>query len=235
MVQLLGVKINKVSLAVAWDKIKGFLVDGQQHYVVTVNTDFLVRAQNDKVFREILNQADLSVADGSGVVLAAKLLSQSLEERISGVDLMSSILNQDSGIRENVFLLGGRHGVAAKIAGRYENVIGFTENLDEAVNLINRCQPQILFVALSSPKQEQWIAQNLSKVPSVKLAMGVGGAFNFLAGRVRRAPKFLRSLGLEWLWRTLREPWRWRQVWRSLVFFPIIVIKQKLLMYNSYE
>lgn len=227
ILRLLGVHLDNLNPEEVFYKIKSFLIDGQQHYAVTVNADFLVRAQRDKVFREILNQADLSVADGSGVVLAAKLLGEALEERISGVDLMSSILNQDSGIRESIFLLGGRHGVAAKIAGRYENVIGFTENLDEAVNLINRCQPRILFVALGSPKQEQWIAQNLSKVPSIKLAMGVGGAFNFLAGRVRRAPKFLRSLGLEWLWRTWREPWRWRQVWRSLIIFPIIVIKDK--------
>lgn len=226
MINLLGVKIDKAALGDVWNKIKGFLVDGQQHYIVTVNADFLTRAQTDKNFRKILNQADLSVVDGVGVSWAAKLFGEKFPERISGVDLMAGILNQESDLRESIFLLGGRYGVAAKIAECHDNVVGFTENLDEAVDLISQSQPRILFVALGSPRQEQWIVQNLVKVPSVKLAMGVGGAFNFLSGRIRRAPRWMRQLGLEWLWRTFREPWRWPQVWRSLIVFPIIVLRE---------
>ncbi len=228
MIQLLGVKINKVASADVWDKLKGFLVDGQQHYIVTVNADFLARAQSDQGFKQILNKADLSVVDGVGVSWAAKLFGERFPERISGVDLMAGILNQEAGLREDIFLLGGRHGVAAKIAQQFEMVVGFTEETEEAIKLINDRRPSILFVALGSPKQERWIAQNLSKVPSVKLAMGVGGAFNFLSGHIRRAPRWMRRLGLEWLWRALREPWRWPQVWRSVVVFPIIALKERL-------
>jgi len=229
MLQLLGVKIDKISLAGTWDKIKGFLVDDRQHYIVTVNADFLARAHKDENFRDILNQADLSVADGAGVIWASKLFGESLPGRISGVDLMAGILNREAGIRENIFLLGGRHGVAEKIAQKYENVAGFTEDPEAAIDLINRCQPSVLFVALGSPKQEQWIAHNLHCVPSIKLTMGVGGAFNFISGRIRRAPRWMRGMGFEWLWRAFREPWRWRQIWRSTVIFPFLVLKEKIL------
>ncbi|MDD2730522.1 MAG: WecB/TagA/CpsF family glycosyltransferase [Candidatus Portnoybacteria bacterium] len=228
--ELLGVKIDDVSARETLGKIKEFLIDGRQHYIVTVNADFLVRARKDEKFRNVLNQADLSVVDGAGVVWAAKLLGESLREKISGVDLTARILNQESGVGENIFLLGGRCGVAEKIAKRYEKIVGFTEETgEEAIKLINRCQPQILFVALGSPKQELWIVRNLPKIPSVKMAMGIGGTFNFISGRVRRAPRWMRQSGFEWLWRAFREPWRWRQIWRSAIIFPLLTLKEKFL------
>jgi len=131
--------------------------------------------------------------------------------------------------------LGGRNGAAEKIAEDWPQIAGFTEKIDEAVNSINRCQPEILLVALGAPKQEKWIAQNLGKIPSVKVAIGVGGAFDLLSGQIKRAPKIFQALGLEWLWRLFREPRRWRKVWRSVVVFPIIVLRQKLLFSNSQE
>jgi N-acetylglucosaminyldiphosphoundecaprenol N-acetyl-beta-D-mannosaminyltransferase len=85
-----------------------------------------------------------------------------------------------------------------------------------------------LLVALGAPKQEKWIAKNLAKVPSVKVAIGVGSAFNLISGQIKRAPKIFQALGLEWLWRFFREPRRWRKIWRSVIIFPLLVIKEKL-------
>ncbi len=225
---LLGVRIDNFTFQEALNKIRDFLVDGRQHYIVTVNPDFLVRAQKDQDFKNILNLADLSLADGIGVVYGLKLLGKKIPERVSGVDLMAEILKPEAGFKAEIFLLGGKNGVAEKIAKLYQNIKGFTEEPETAVEMINRCQPQILFVALGSPKQEKWIAQNIARIPSVKIAIGVGGAFNFLSGRIRRAPKFLRKIGFEWFWRAFREPWRWRTIVRSVIIFPFLILEYRL-------
>lgn len=259
-------------MAETLEKIRDFLGNGQQHYIVTPNPEFVVLARKDKEFREILNQADLSVPDGIGIVWAARWLGKPLKERVVGVNLVERLMQldviarspvtkygvnfttwQSRGLQKNdgiasprqpaglamtgrrVFLLGGQNGAAEKIAEDWPQVVGFTEKIDEAVNSINRCQPDILLMALGAPKQEKWIAQNLSKIPSVKVAIGVGSAFDLISGQIKRAPKIFQALGLEWLWRLFREPWRWRKVWRSVIMFPIMVLRQKLLFSNSQE
>ncbi len=231
--KILGVRIDNVSMAEAFDKIRDFLGDGRQRYVVTPNPEFLVLARKDGEFRDILNQADLSVADGFGLILASRFLGKPLKERVAGVDLIQNLRFKIYDLR--IFLLGGRNGAAEKIAEDWPQVVGFTEKINEAVNSINRCQPDILLVALGAPKQEKWITQNLSKISSVKIAIGVGGAFDLISGQIKRAPKIFQALGIEWLWRLFREPRRWKKVWRSVIMFPIMVLRQKLLFSNSQE
>lgn len=229
----LNVRVDNLNSEFVLQKIQEFLYDGGQHYIVTVNPDFIVMAQKDKEFRDILNQADLSVADGVGVVWASRLFGEPLQERVSGADIVAQLKKESA--NQKVFLLGGRGGAAQTIAKNWQNVVDFTENQDEAVNSINRCRPDILLVALGAPKQEKWITQNLAKIPSVKVAMGVGGTFNFLSGKVRRAPEFMQFLGLEWLWRTMTEKGRFGKAWRSVIVFPMIVMKEKLVDSNSRE
>ena len=224
-VQLLGVRIDNLTLEESLEKISGFLNDDQQYYIVTPNHDFLVLAQKDEEFCEILNKAGLSLPDGIGIVWAAKFLGRPLKERVAGIDLVEKLKDRNENLK--IFLLGGEGGVAKKIASNWKAVVGYTEDKDKAVDLINQTKPNLLLVALGAPKQEKWIAQNLTLVPSVKVAIGVGGAFNFLSGKIRRAPKWLQKLGLEWLWRTLYERGRWIKFWRSVVVFPILVLKEK--------
>jgi len=210
----------------ALDKIRDFLADGRQHYIVTVNPEFIVRAQKDEEFRKILNEADLAIPDGIGLVWASRWLKQPLKEKVTGVDLVKNLKFKVKSYR--IFLLGGRYGVAEKINSQWPEVVGSTENTSEAIHLMNQCHSDILLVALGAPKQEKWIAENLSKVPSVKLAIGVGGAFDMISGRILRAPSFLQKIGLEWLWRLILQPSRIGRIFNAVIIFPLLVMKSKL-------
>ncbi len=225
--EILGVKVDNLTMAEALQKVESFLKDGQQHYLVTPNPEFLVEAQKDEEFKEILNQADLAVPDGVGLILAARFLGQPFKQRVSGTDLMEKICQKAAQKKWSVFLLGGQEGVAEK-AG--ENLKKKYPGLEIKGCSSKACfdQPAILFVALGASKQEKWINENLKKMPSVKLAMGVGGAFDFMAGQVQRAPKFLRAIGLEWLWRFSCQPWRIRRIFKAVTKFPWLVIKGRV-------
>jgi len=240
-VQILGVKIDNLNLDEALEKIREFLSDDpldqarRQHYIVLPYADFLVRAQQDREFRDILNRADLSLSDGIGPVIASCFFDERLKGRVTGVDLIESLFEK-FGQRFSFFLFGAQEGVASQAAAKIEEqnplvkingtLNGFVGD-GEALEKIKTAQPEILLVGLGSPKQEKWIAHNLVKLPTVKLAIGVGGAFNFLSGRIKRAPRIFRQWGLEWLWRLFREPWRWRQIFSSVVIFSYLVLKNK--------
>jgi len=208
-------------------KIQGFLNDGKQHYIVTVNAEFIVRAQKDAEFREILNRADLAIPDGIGIIWASKIFGEPLKERVAGIDLVRNLKLKVKNCR--TFLLGGRNGVAKKVATEWPAVVGFLEETDstELFARIRQCQPDILLVALGAPKQEKWIAENLNKVPSVKVAIGVGGAFDFLSKKIKRAPVFMQKIGLEWLWRLAQEPSRIGRIFNAVIVFPWLVVKSK--------
>ncbi|MBU1177048.1 WecB/TagA/CpsF family glycosyltransferase [Patescibacteria group bacterium] len=259
--KILGVKIDNLSLNEVLDKVEGFLGDNNSHYIVTPNPEFLVKAQKDEEFKKILNQADLSIPDGVGLVLASLLSGERIKERIAGVDLMEAICERAAEKNWPVFLFGAGEGVAEKagdnLKGKYEGLevkvyrpcLGvipakagiqtYTFSNSWIPNQVgddtgvgdDTLSSSILFVALGAPKQEKWINENLKKMPSVKLAIGVGGAFDFISGNVKRAPKFIRDLGLEWLWRLMIQPWRIKRIFNAVVVFPLLVLKSKL-MYN---
>ena len=222
--EILGVKIDNLIIEEALRKVEGFLEDGQQHYIVTPNPEFLVKAQKDEEFRKILNQADLAVADGIGLIFASWFLGQPLKQKITGTDLMEKICQKAAQKKWPVFLLGDREdGLVKETADQLKKKY---PGLDIKTDLK---EASILFIAFGAPWQEKWIAQNLKKMSSVKLAMGVGGAFNFMAGRIRRAPKFFQRLGLEWLWRLFCQPWRIKRIFRAVVIFPWLIIKNGLI------
>ncbi len=225
---LLGVKIDNVTMTDALQKIKGFLEDGRQHHIVTPNPEFLVLAQKDKEFREILNKADLAIPDGIGIVWASRILGEPLKERVTGVDLIDQLKVESEKLK--VFLLGGRNGVAEKISSQWPEVVGFSEDIEDTGIFvrIRQCQANILVVALGAPRQEKWIYENLKKIPSVKVAIGVGGVFDLISGRIRRVPKFLQKIGLEWFWRLIKEPKRLPRIFEAVVIFPWLVFWNKL-------
>ena len=247
-IDILGVKIDKLALSQVLDKIDQFLESDKQRYVATVNPEMIVMAQGDEEFKKILNNADISVADGAGILRAAKLNGVFLE-KISGVDLIAEICAADFIRNKKIYLLGAGKGIAEKTADvlrkKYSglNIVGAEEGIpssissnnklsklnEDLIKRINNAHPNILFVAFGAPKQEKWIVENLKKMPSVKLAMGVGGAFDFILGRVKRAPKFMQRLGLEWLWRLFVEPWRMKRIYNATVKFSWLVLKSKIL------
>lgn len=218
-VDILGVKISKVDYQSAMKAVERFLGDSKKRYIVTPNPEFIVRAQKDRQFCQILNRADLAVPDGAGLRVGT---------RVTGTDLMIRLCELAAKKGYSIFLLGGRNGAAEEAAKRLKmrfanlNIVGTCEG-DSPEGII---AADFLFVAYGAPKQERWIAENLSQIP-VKVAMGVGGAFDFIAGKRKRAPRLLRRLGLEWLWRLVQEPQRLPRILNAAVKFPLLVFLHK--------
>jgi N-acetylglucosaminyldiphosphoundecaprenol N-acetyl-beta-D-mannosaminyltransferase len=187
--------------------------------------DFVRIAHGDAEFRSVINQADLAVPDGVPVLWAARLNGAPLLERVTGVDVVEqgAALAAERGYR--IFLLGAEDGVAAEaaaelerrnpglpIAGIYSPPVGPSsdEENERMVALVRAARPDILFVAFGAPKQDVWISHHLHQL-GVPVCVGVGGTFNFLAGRVPRAPRWMQRRGLEWAYRLRQEP---RRLWR---------------------
>ncbi len=241
-VEILGVKIDNLSLQEVLEKIKKFLISENQHFIVTPNPEFLVLAKKNHDFKEILNYADISCADGVGLVKAAKFLGKRLQ-RVTGVDLVWAISELAEKNNYPVYLLGAGELVAATASEMLKkeypnlNIVGAEsggEILDpiqkdpDLLNRINETEPKILFVALGQIKQESWIFYNLDKIPSIKLAIGVGGAFDYISGKIKRPPKFIRKMGFEWLYRLILEPWRYKRIFNAVFVFPILIMFSKI-------
>ena len=226
---LLGVGFNNLRINDVLElMIKGLEKSEEKYYIVTPNPEILVLANNDPVYKKVINNAKLALPDGIGVMMASRLLSKPLRWRIHGVDLMESICREVSKRPITVGFLGGGANVAESAAEclrvKYPGLkVNFTE---EEWNFEKKHpETDILFVAFGSPKQEIWIAKNLSRLP-VKVAIGVGGAFDFVSRKVMRAPVLVRKIGLEWLFRLIIQPWRIERQLR-LIKFIFLVCKEK--------
>lgn len=202
-----------------------------KYYIVTPNPEIIVYASKHPKYRNILNQADLALADGVGIILAGLILRKPFRQRIAGVDFVDLLCRESVGKAISIGLLGGKAGVAERAAEclrkKYPGVkvLFASSDPDKLLESPNSLILDILFVAFGHPKQEEWISENLDRLP-VKVAMGVGGAFDYISGQVR-APYFIRRLGLEWLFRLIREPWRWsRQL--ALIEYALLVLRDKL-------
>jgi len=215
--ELFGIKFDNLSMDEAVEKISGF--------VVLPYSEFVIRAQKDEEFRNILNSADFCLCESRGIYLMAKLLGKGIKEPINGIELIQKL-------KGRIFLLGGKDDTVKKTAEKLgDSVVGFEhgyQDLNEVIGKINQLKPEILLVGLGSPKQEKFIYENLKKMPSVKLAIGVGGAFDFISGRVRRAPKIVQKIGLEWVWRLILEPRRTKRVLTGVGGLTWLTIKNML-------
>ncbi|MCX6798228.1 MAG: WecB/TagA/CpsF family glycosyltransferase [Candidatus Falkowbacteria bacterium] len=238
---ILGINISELNWPELIRKIKEFLNDGRQHYIVTPNPEIILASHHDEEFFYILNQADLAPADGFGLKIAARLGAKNLP-RISGADLSPEILKLAEENKQRVAIINWVQGLSNKqeltsaLAKKYPNLkflIIATEKKshlsDSELNELNNFQPLILFTALGAPDQEKIIWHNLKKIPSLRLALGVGGTFDFLTKKAKRAPKILRTLGLEWLWRLLKQPKRIKRIIRATVVFGAKVIAWRFI------
>ena len=215
---------------------------GEPAHVITPNAQHIVLLEKDRRFQEVYDHADLVVADGISLLIAARLYGRSLQERIAGVDLFRQLcgLAAEAGLR--VFLLGGRPGSAELSAAVLERdspglqyssycpPVGFElseSGLRETAEAITAARPDILFVALGAPKQEYWIYEHGLRL-SVPVCIGVGGSFEIVGGVVPRAPMWAQNIGCEWLYRLCREPRRmWRRYLIGNLEFAAIVLHQR--------
>jgi len=242
-VEILGVRVHNLDEQQALDLMVEFIDSGWPHQVCTVNPEFIMRAGRDPEFSQILRQADLCLADGVGVLWAGRVLRHPLRARVTGVDTVQRLAEIAGQRGYRVYLLGSAPGVAERtaailaashpgliIAGTYAGSPAIAE--DEAIGQrIREARPDILWVAYGAPAQDKWIYRNQGRL-GVPLAMGVGGAFDFISGVSRRAPVWLQSLGLEWLHRLYHEPWRWRRM-AALPDFALRVLWQRLVEARS--
>ncbi len=241
---ILGVLIDQLTMAEALDRIEKFLEVGGQHYVVTPNPEMVILAQKDQEFKNILNQADLAIPDGFGLILASIWLGERIKERVTGADLVLQLGEKIENTEYKLFLLGGQSGVAKRAAANLKErfpglkIVGAEEGVEEVGKLgywetndldnrINQARPDILLVAFGQGKQEKWIYYNLPRLKTVRVAIGVGGTFDYLAGNISRAPKILQKLGLEWSWRLVVEPRRWQRILTAVILFPLAVFKKR--------
>jgi len=242
---IFGIEIDTLTRKETLSRADGFLTDGEQHFIVTPNPEILLGAGKDEELWYILNQADLAIPDGIGLKFAA-LLSGVRLTRIAGADLMLDLLQAATDQKLKVAALNwraglsGRDEIKAAVQKKYPSLSfevfeieknGADINNDE----INRYAPALLFVTLGSPYQEKAIYHELPKLPSVRLAMAVGGSFDFLTGKRQRAPRWLRTIGLEWLWRLVIQPARWRRIYRAVLVFPYKFLKWKFVLPYFYR
>ncbi|MDI6604483.1 MAG: WecB/TagA/CpsF family glycosyltransferase [Thermoanaerobacteraceae bacterium] len=220
---IFGVPIDKVTMKDAVKRTEDFLKENRLHIVATPNAEIIMMAQKDEEYKYILNKTDLNVPDGSGVVFASKVYKEELPERVAGFDLMMELLRIADKKEQKIYLLGAAPDVIKKtyenLKKKYPgiNIVGihdgyFKDFQEEGIiKEINSKNPDIIFVALGAPKQEKWIFKNRN-ILNARLAIGVGGSFDVLAGKVQRAPEIYRKLGMEWLYRLKKEPWRYKRM-----------------------
>ena len=231
-INIFGIKIDNLTRKEIFTKIRNFLGSKKQHYIVLPYSEFIVRAQKDKEFKKILNESDLSLCESRGLYLVLKFLKMPIKENVYGVDLIYGLVAIARRLKAGIFLFGGKKGVAEKVREKLGGGITGTEsgyqNTDVVIDKINRIKPEILLVGLGSPKQEKWIYRNLEKMPSVKLAVGVGGAFDFISGRLKRAPKIFQKAGMEWTWRLVLQPKRIKRVYNGVAKLLFMALKFKV-------
>ncbi len=219
-VKILGAAISDLDMMETLCQIDFFISNRKKlNHVITLNAEILYRAQTDRQLLEVIRKADLVTPDGSGIVWAVKRLTGKEIDRVSGVDLMQQICAQAHHTNWKLFFLGSAPGVAEtaveRLSSQYGNldVVGVRDGFfkpwqeEELVAQINEAKPDVLFVALGAPKQELWI-DRYREALDVPVAIGIGGSLDVAAGNVKRAPKWMQKIGMEWFYRLVKEPWR---------------------------
>jgi N-acetylglucosaminyldiphosphoundecaprenol N-acetyl-beta-D-mannosaminyltransferase len=242
-IYVLGVRVDRLSQQQTVEAIDQMVARQREsadplpcQQVVTVNPEFVMEAQRNTLFRVCINQAALVVADGMGIVWATRILGAPTPERVTGTDTLPELAKRCAVRGYRLYLLGAAPGVAEtagarlqeiapglQIAGIYAGSPAPAEE-DEIIERIRSAQADIVCVAYGAPAQELWIYRNLARLPAA-IAIGVGGAYDFLSGRQLRAPDIMRRVGLEWLYRLYREPRRWRRMLALPRFAILIFLK----------
>jgi exopolysaccharide biosynthesis WecB/TagA/CpsF family protein len=221
-IRLLNVPFDVVSMPQAIDRIAGMITNRQPHYVATANVDFTAQVRHDGELRKILDNAHLVICDGTPLVWLSRLLGRALPERVAGSDLVPQLLDRAEHEGWSVYFLGGepdsvekairnvtRKHSELKIAGAYSPPFTPLEKMDHEgiCDRIRQANPDILLVSFGCPKQEKWISRNYQSL-GVPVCIGVGATIDFLAGAVKRAPRWMQVAGLEWVFRLAQEPRR---------------------------
>lgn len=222
-IDILSIPICNVTMEEAVSFAFKCIDEGKAASIATANAEMVMRAQSDDELKDILQHADLVTPDGAGVLWAAEQQHMQFKERVTGVDLACSLLKEAAARQTAVYFFGGAEGIAAKAAENIQQQIGKLNmvgthsgffSVDEEQEIIEKIRSggtRILLVALGVPKQEKWIRDHLYELGPC-ICMGVGGTFDVLSGKSERAPKWMQQHRLEWLYRLLKEPTRFKRM-----------------------
>jgi len=239
---ILGVGVHAINVRMALEAIDGWIVRREQHYVTVTPAHAVMDAYRDPALRKILNASGLTTPDGMGIVWLLRLYGHRSVERVYGPDLVLALCHHGLDRRYRHFLFGGEPDTTARlsdrlrarfpglnIAGRFSPPFGIPaqDEDEQAVREINAAKPHIIWVGLSTPKQERWMAAHMGRVDA-PVMVGVGAAFDFLSGRKPQAPRWVQRSGFEWLFRLASEPRRLWPRYRQYPLFVVLVLAQML-------
>ncbi|OVE76865.1 hypothetical protein BVX98_04150 [bacterium F11] len=243
-INLLGLKVHSLTLKDALGVMDQIIQSRKSKHVCFVNAQTVYNSCRDGEYRGLINETDLVLADGMSIVWGARWLGGNLPERVAGPDVMENVCKLAHIKKYSIYLMGSYNEnlekLKARLLGKYPTlrIVGMhspplcdripDEETNVIVEKINKSKPHILFVGVSSPKQERWIASNIHKI-NVPLNLAVGAAFDFLSGKISRAPEFLRKSGMEWIYRFACEP---RRLWKRYILgnavFVALLVKEKM-------
>ncbi len=235
---ILGCKINDISMQQAMQIAGTFLVGSKAHIVVTPNPEICLKASRNLHLSEVIKYADLSLPDGVGLKLGARIQGQRMHHTVTGVDFSMELFKLAHKQGYSILLLGGKGKTGTQalenitalfpgIKASYVNGGMFSEDgvpeFKDTIAKINAFNPHIILVNLGAPKQELFMQRYKNEL-NCKLIIGAGGTIDFLSGKVRRAPQWMRRVGLEWLWRLAQQPWRYKRIINAIILFPLACI-----------
>lgn len=233
--RILGVAVSDLSYEDLEKNIAQDIENNKKSFIVAINPEKVLKARKDEALARLLDSADYPIADGIGVVIASRLKKGKIKSRVTGIECMDMICALSNKAGYKIFLYGAKAETLSKAKAALEekypniNIVGtengYEQNTEKIISEINKSGADILFVALGSPKQENFITANKERL-CPKIYMGVGGSFDVLSGNIKRAPKFMLKLGLEWLYRLIREPKRiFRQI-KLLKFIFLVLFRR---------
>ena len=237
-VNFLGIPVDAITMQETLDLIDKAIISKSQIHHTVINAGKVVSMQDDAELLKSVIEADLINADGQSIIWAAKLLGLMIPERVAGIDLMGELVEKSYKDNYKCFFFGAEDKVVKEVVRKYslkysKNIIagfrnGFYEKNDEKiiVNQIKESNPDFLFVAITSPKKEIFLNKYKEELKNISFIMGVGGSFDVVSGKIKRAPIFMQKLGLEWFYRFLQEPQRmWKRYLFGNIKFMYLVVK----------
>lgn len=247
MVTILGIPIDRITKKEAGEITEKLIIQSNKtcKMIFAPNTEFIMYAQKDELYYNLLKQSSLSTPDSIGVIIAGKLQNKPFKERIPGQAYFREIIELSNKKGYSIYLLGGEPGIPEKAKENLQhiypnvNIVGthhgyFSEQEErEIIKEINELQPNVLFVALGAPMQEKWIAKHQHEL-KVDVAAGQGGTYDYEAGKIKRAPIWMQRLGIEWLWRLILQPSRIVRM-RVLPIFLIKILLAKDITKGKFE
>lgn len=227
---ILGVDVSTDNYDALTAKLLKKIDNREKAFIVAINPEKIIKAQEDAALMKLLNSADFQIPDGIGVILASKFKGGKIRERVTGIDMMLKLCEAAAKHQKKIFLYGGKPGRADEAKVKLEEMYpgiqiagtlhGYEKDQQVVRDAINQSQADIIFVAMGSPAQENWIIANKESLhPSVY--QGVGGSFDVISGKIERAPESFQKMGLEWLYRLMKEPWRIKRQ----VVLPLFLIR----------